>query len=399
MQNIIIDKPYQFVPPYQGEFWAKTFHVILPFYLRKKYGIESVEFRGLDLLEKSIASNCGIALTPNHCRSCDAMVMGLLGRALKRPFYYMASWHLFMQGNFHSRLVRRLGCFSVYREGVDREAIRAASDILAKGKRPLVLFPEGAVSQSNDVLHPFMEGISVIARSAAKQRGKLRIPGKIVVHPVALKYSLRSDVSSSLRNVLDKIEARFCWRSRELPLPERIIRVGAALLALKEIEYFGEPRGGSIPERVQALIDHLLQRLEKKWLGGKKQPTFAGRVKSLRATILKDMLEERLSEHERRSRWQDLADIYLAVQLCNYPPDYVRSKPTWERMTETVERFEENMTDKERTHGRWHAIVRIGDPIEIPLESVSDGDPLNGKLQHTIQEMLDNLQGERERNP
>ncbi|HWP59609.1 MAG TPA: 1-acyl-sn-glycerol-3-phosphate acyltransferase [Candidatus Acidoferrales bacterium] len=273
MQNIVIDKPYSFVPPYKRTFWARALRTFLPGYLRRKHGVESFEFRGLDHLRDSLSAGVGIALTPNHCRPCDPMVMALLGKDLASPFHYMASWHLFMQGRFQAWLLNRLGAFSVYREGVDREAIRAATEILVEGRRPLVLFPEGVISRTNDVLRPFMDGISVIAGAAAKQRGKLGRLDAVAVHPVAIKYILQTEVEASLHGVLDEIEARFCWRRQARPLVERIVKIGEALLALKELEYLGQVQTGEITDRLQFLTDHLLDGLETKWLSGKRQAT------------------------------------------------------------------------------------------------------------------------------
>ena len=396
MQNIIIDKPYRFVPPCRATFWAKIFELWLRYYLRRSYGIESVEVRGLGRLRESLAAGHGFVLTPNHCRPCDPLVMAALSREVRRPFYYMASWHQFMQGRFRAWLINRLGAFSVYREGVDREAIRAATDILVEDIRPLVLFPEGVISRTNDALRPFMEGISLIAHAAAKERAKLNRPGRVVIHPVAIKYVLLTDVEVSLHQVLGEIESRFCWRQQELPIVERIVKVGEALLALKEIEYLGGVKNGDIPTRLQGLIDHLLDGLEAKWLGERRQSTFLGRVKALRAAILKEMINGELPAEELARRWKELADIYLAVQLSSYPPNYARSKPTRERLTETVERFEEDTTDNARIHGRWRVILQVGEAIEVGAAREGREEGLTTRLQEIIQAMLDSLNRELE---
>jgi len=397
MQNIVIDKPYRFVAPHKGTFWPRALQVLLPLYLRKWHGIECVEFRGLHYLESSLSRGNPIALTPNHCRPCDPMVMGLLSKEIGRPFHFMASWHLFMQGRLQAWIVNRLGAFSVYREGIDREAVRAATEILVQGKRPLVLFPEGVVTRTNDVLRPFMDGVSLIAGAAAKERRARSLPEAVAIHPVAIKYRLVTDVEASLHRTLDEIEARLCWRRRHLPLVERVVRIGEALLALKELEYLGQARSGEIAERLDDLIEHILGRLENKWIQGRIQPTFMGRVKALRAAILKDMLAGPLSDEERAARWRDLADIYLAVQLSSYPPQYVRSNPTPERLTETVERLEEDITDRARVHGRWRAIVQVGEPLSVTLHG--RGSCLSRRIEATIRQMLDGMDREGEVNP
>ena len=79
--------------------------------------------------------------------------MSWLAREVRCLVYAMASWHLFQQSRFMAWAIPRMGAFSVYREGVDRQAINLAIEILETAARPLVIFPEGAVSRTNDHLH------------------------------------------------------------------------------------------------------------------------------------------------------------------------------------------------------------------------------------------------------
>ena len=51
-----------------------------------------------------------------------------------------------------------------------------------------------------------LDGVAFIARSAAKKRAKLSPPGKVVVHPVAIKYFYRGDVPRVCDEVLTDIE-------------------------------------------------------------------------------------------------------------------------------------------------------------------------------------------------
>jgi 1-acyl-sn-glycerol-3-phosphate acyltransferase len=399
MHNIVVDKPYRFVAPARGDLLPRAFGFLLPHCLRRSHSVDALELRGVELLKESLAAGHGIALTPNHCRAADPLVLAALARAAGMPFYYMASWHQFMQGgSLRAWVINRLGAFSVYREGMDRDAIAASVKILAESARPLVIFPEGLISRANDALRPFLEGISLITHAAAKERAAARRSGTVVVHPVAIKYFLTTDPAPPLGRVLDENETRLGWRPGAAPLAERIAKVGAALLALKEIEYLGSAQTGDVAARLENLIDFLLHRLETKWLAGKKQATLIGRVKALRAAILKEMIHGELSPVETAARWQDLTDIALAVQLSLYPPHYVRSKPTPERLTETVEGFEEDLTDKARVLGRWRAVVQVGEAMTIEPERERGQPCLTSRLQATIQEMLDAANRERETN-
>src|SRR5690348_10647387 len=179
--DVISEKPYRFVPPYHGRLWTEFMHPFLPAYLARFWGIEHVECREVERLRESLAAGHGILLAPNHTRHCDPFVMGRLSRAARVPFFQMASWHLFMNGGWQAWMLRRLGAFSVFREGMDRPAMNAAIEILVSAERPLVIFPEGVMSRANDRLNPLMEGTAFIARTAAKRRAKSSPAGQVVI--------------------------------------------------------------------------------------------------------------------------------------------------------------------------------------------------------------------------
>ncbi len=391
MQNVVIAKPYRFVAPHRGKLWWRLFRPLLPLYLRKSHGITTVECRGVDRLRASLDAGHGIMLAPNHCRPPDPMVLGALSYRIGSPLYVIASWHLFMQNAVQTFLLPRLGVFSIYREGADREALKTAMQLTAEAERPLVIFPEGVISRHNDKLNNLMEGTALMARGAAKQRATLNPPGKVVVHPVAIRYFFGGDVRTAIEPVLRDIERRLSWKAHEhLSLEQRIAKIGGALLALKEIEYFGEAQAGPLPERLDKLIDRLLVPLEAEWLKGRREKEIVQRVKLLRIAIVPDMANGSLDEGELERRWRQLADIYLAQQLAFYPPDYLSADPTPERLLETVERFEEDLTDSVRVHAPIRAVVDIGEAIEVSPERArsADGDPLMSAIRTQLETML-----------
>jgi 1-acyl-sn-glycerol-3-phosphate acyltransferase len=398
LQNIVIDKPYEFVPPAYGTFWPRVLgRFLLPQYLRSSHGVESYELIGVERLKASIEARHGILLTPNHCRPCDPMVVASLGLAVGAPIHIMASWHLFMASPFQKWVLRHAGVFSVYREGMDRDALKCAIHILVGARRPLVLFPEGVISRSNDRLNHLMDGTMFIARNAAKQRAEHSL-GKVVLHPVAIRYFFLGDIERTLAPVLEDSERRLSWRPQsDKTLKDRIIKVGEALLTLKELEYHEKPQEGDISARVARLMDHILVPLEQEWLKGKRDSDILGRVKSLRAAILPDMVAEKVDEAERRRRWRQLADVYLAQQLSNYPPDYFKPAPTPEKLLETVERFEEDLTDNARVHRPIHAAIEVGEAIEVPpgRDRGTEGDSMMAEVRRQLEMMLEGLRARR----
>jgi 1-acyl-sn-glycerol-3-phosphate acyltransferase len=363
----------------------------LPRYLRKSYGIESHEVAGTDRLAASIAAGHGVVLAPNHCRPCDPMVMGLVADAADTPIHIMAGWHLFMQNRVQRWLLPRIGAFSVYREGTDREALKFAVQSLVDARRPLLLFPEGIVSRTNDQLKHLLDGVAFIARMAAKQKAAATPPGKVVIHPVALRYTFGGDIARALDPVLTTIERRLAWQpANDRPLLERITRIGYALLSLKETEYFGEPQTGTLADRLTRLTDRVLEPLEKEWLKGRKEANIIERVKALRTAILPDMAADKVTVDERARRWRQLADIYFAQQLWSYPPDYFTTNPTPEQLLETVERFEEDLTDVATIHRPMHVKIVVGEAIEVnpSREKGAVRDPLMTTLRERLEAML-----------
>lgn len=398
MHNVVIDKPYVFVPPNPSTFWPRVLRVLALGRVLRSQGIESREVIGLDRLRRSVEAGHGVLLAPNHCRPIDPMVVGPVGLEVGRPVHVIASWHLFMQGRVQRGLLTRSGAFSIYREGMDRESLKCAIQILAAAKRPLVLFPEGVVSRSNDRLLHLMDGTAFIARNAAKQRAEQSPAGQVVIHPVAVRYFFLGDLQAAVTPVLDEIEHRLTWRRRPgVPLEDRIAAIGGALLAMKELEYAGSPQPGNLTERLANLIDRILVPLETEWLKGKRESDIIARVKALRTAMLPDMISERIDEAERARRWAQLSDIYLAQQLSNYPPDYFTDHTPAERILETVERFEEDLTDKVRVHRPLHAVVEIGEAIPVPpgRERGAAGDPIMTQLRHDLETLLEQSRSRR----
>jgi 1-acyl-sn-glycerol-3-phosphate acyltransferase len=393
VQNVVVDKPYVFVPPYQGLVWPAILQKFVRRRLQRDFGIERIECRGVEYLRESARAGHGILLAPNHCRPADPFVVSELARQAGLLPFTLASSHLFMQGRFQAFMLRRAGVFSIYREGMDRPAINAAVEILSQAKRPLVLFPEGVINRANDRLNPLMEGTSFIARTAAKRRAAATPAGQVVVHPVALRYTFHGDISTALAPALEELEHRLSWRpQRELALVERITKIGVALLGLKELEFFGESQSGPIFERVEKLIDRLLGPLEKEWLQGKSEGSVVARVKKLRTAILPDMVTGEVSEAERARRWRQLADVYLAQQLSCYPPDYITTDPHPDRLLETVERFEEDLKDVCRIYRPMEVLVEVAPAIAVsPVrDRAASEDPLLWAVETHIKDMLRN---------
>src|SRR6516162_7291447 len=369
MQNVVVGKPYQFVPPDRQGFWPAVFRPLLRPILARVWGVNAVEIVGIESLRSALRERASVMLVPNHCRPCDATVVSVLGAQAGTPLYAMASWHVFMGRRSEAWLLRRLGAFSVYREGLDRTAIRTAIELLVEARRPLVIFPEGIITRSNDRLGALYEGPAFIAHSAAKQRAKNEPRARTLIIPVALRYRFLGRLDQSAAPVLDRIETRLTWTPRpDLPLIDRLRRAGDAILGLKELELVGEFRHETIAERLARLVDEIVDPLEAEWKVKKGERDIPARVRVLRTAILPELVEGELSDAERDRRWDQLARLYLAQRLSLYPPGYLEGHPSTERVLETVERLEEDLTDVATVHRPLAVTVSVGEPLAVTVD-------------------------------
>ena len=389
MQEVVVDQPYQFVPPHRGGLLPRLFgKMLIPRLLRQRYGIVDSEVHGADKIRAAIDAGHGILITPNHPRPADPMALYPLCQATQSLFYAMASWHIFMEGKLQRFVIRMMGAFSIYREGMDRASLQCAMEILEKAERPLVIFPEGAVSRTNDLLNPLMEGISTIARGAARKRAA-GDGGKVVIFPLAFRYHFEGKIEKTLEPVLSQIEQRLSWAPQhQLDLLQRIRRVGVALLGLKEIEHLGATQSGDLFARVDRLIDHLLHPLEEEWLDGPQVGGVVQRSKKLRQVILKGMVSGDIEDSERERRWQQFSALSLAQQLSLYPRGYLSEDSPVERLLETVERFEEDLTDVARPYPPQRVTLHVCDPIEVPAEKVRGEDLLMQQVESSLKAAL-----------
>jgi 1-acyl-sn-glycerol-3-phosphate acyltransferase len=399
MQRVVIDEPYEFVPPVYSDWWPWMLRFILKRYIRKLYGVTSIECRKVERLKAALAAGHSIILAPNHSNMADPMVLGVLGMEADCHLFAMASWHVFKQSPFQTFMTRRMGAFSVLREGNDRQAIDTAIEILVSRRRPLIVFPEGAITRHNDLIVEMMDGPSFIARQAAKRLKKEGKPGGVVIIPVATRYAFNGDVQASLGPDLDALEARLSWQSQShLPLVDRITKIGSALLALKEVEFLGHPASGNVYERAEKLVEEVIAGLESKWQIGDRSGNVMMRVKRLRTAILPRLIEKKLLPDELAQNWRDLAAAYYAQQISHYPQGYLlREKNLPERLVETVERLQEDFTDAMTVHSPFHATIEVGEAIPVGTERARGemGDPIMADVRRQLQTMIDGMAAER----
>lgn len=99
-----------------------------------------------------------VLIVCNHLSNMDPPFVGASARP--RRVYFMAKVELFRIRPI-GWVLAKVGAFPVARGGADRDAIRTAREILARGDA-MVMFPEGTRSRSGS-LRPFFPGAGLMA--------------------------------------------------------------------------------------------------------------------------------------------------------------------------------------------------------------------------------------------
>ncbi len=393
--TVIVEKPYRFVPPHRGNLWPsfiQTFRLV-DRYLAKHDGVVAHECRHLQRLADSLAAGDSILLTPNHCRYADPLVLGWPARELRTHLYAMASWHLFARSPLQAFAIQKMGGFSIFREGTDRQSLETAVDILTTAERPLVLFPEGTTNRTNDVLQPLLEGVAFIARTAAKRRAK-QSGGRVVIHPIAIKYLFLGDIQEWGDRVASKLEERLGWRpTHHLPLLSRIARLAEAILAIHEVRYLGKPTAQPLARRRDALVEHLLSTVEAEFaVVADRSGGPLGRVRKLRSKLTAALAN--CSAEQKEQLYHLIDAVELSQQLYSFPDRYLFQFPTTDtQILETLERMEEGLMGRVDNPGPLKAVIEIGEAIVVPEDRPPRGtaDPLMTAIEHSLGEMLGRL--------
>lgn len=389
MNRYAEQKPPRWWPPKLSPFWFRVWRSLRRRQRVVDHQLPEVEVRGLQNLQAAIEAGQGILITPNHSGHSDPQVMLTVADEMGMPFYFISAWQVFNQQHWLGKLIlQQHGCFSIDREGTDLKAFRQATEILTTKKHPLVIFPEGEVYHINERITPFRDGAAAIVLSAAR-----RAQRDLVCLPCGIKYEYIEDPSTSLVELMNRLEAEIFWRPRpDLPLHERIYRFAEAAMALKELEYVGRTSAGPLPDRIDALAEHVLQLLENRYEVNHSDKTVPERVKELRRLALKQLGELAEDDAARKPHEHDLDDLFLVLQLFSYPGDYVRERPTIERMAETLDKLEEDMLDVfyPSIKGNRRATVSLGEPIPVEKEKKKqDVVALTHKLEQAVQREMD----------
>ncbi len=362
------DKPYQFFPPKPNRLvialakvWNRRF--VLP---GKKHRVKQVELRKADRLLPLIQSGQRLLLLPNHSTHSDPQVMLEVQRRLRINAATMAAYDVFLRGNLQAWFMQAIGCFSIDREGSDKQAMNCAIDILMSGDQALTIFPEGNVLLMNDRVTPFLGGAAFIGMRAQK---KLGADKPIYAVPVSMHFSHLACCRSIVMLQIDELESALGLESSEgQDARNRMRHVGIHLLSrnLRQRGYL-PPSAGE--EDLNQLLENsavqIIERIEEKIELQPSTDTPIERIRRVRAAIHQIRIdEERKIDHRVAATWAD--EAILALRILGYSSDYLSESPTLDRHCETLEKLREDLAEKIlKPVGDRGVVVQFGEPINL----------------------------------
>ena len=360
------DQPYRYFSPKRI---ALTTWVLL-FYNRRRYlprrkQIMSVAPSGAEAVRQAWRRGDKLLFVPNHPTHADAPIVIEAQRQIGVRSQFMAAYDVFLRGRLDAWVMRRLGAFSVDREGSDKRALTQAMSALTGRRDALTIFPEGNVYLQNDQVTPFHDGAAFLGLRAAKQLAQQG--RRLLVAPVSIKATYLTDIREALIARLRQLgeDVGVPMQSDQTPL-EAMRQIGVAglhrNLAQRGVD---APKAESLTELIQQSAGAVLERLESKL---DIEPTegagLIDRVRQVRRAIHEVRTDEaRAIDHAAAATWAD--EAMVAFRIASYSGQYVAANPTLDRYAETIEKLSEDFYDRlPDPFGPRQALVHFNEPID-----------------------------------
>ena len=370
-------RPRTFYPPQNRRWVTSVVKLLVRRDMRRKLKVTDVEVvgDGLARLERLRGERC--LVTPSHCGGYEPHVLVYLSKLLGAEFNYLAALELFEQSRVQRWLLPRLGVYSILRGAVDRPSFAMTRQLLAEGKRWLVIFPEGETIWQGSTVMPFQQGVFQLAFKAYEDALQEDADANLFCLPLAIKYVYQRDMHGEIDDSLARLEASLAIAadagggSRYT----RMRRAAEAILAANELSHQVKPRdGATLGERIDGLKLSVVARMEGQLeVAPKPGEALLDRVRALFNAVDRIVFEESAaSEYERRlaaERQQAARDMYddlwRLLRFVAIYDGYVRESMTVERFLDVLGLMEAEVFGERRVWGPRRALVQVGEPINL----------------------------------
>lgn len=316
-------------------------------------------------------------ICPNHPSREDADAMFGLATLVGESFNFMTAQQLFHGPGWSDLWLQYMGCYSVFRDSPDFSAFKTTRELLVKGKKKIVIFPEGEISHQNDTLMPLKPGavqMGFSAVGALKQKGLLE---PVFILPVAMKYTYRHDITKKLSQALKRLEGELAIASvGQESFYRRLRRVATAVVATLEATYnLKADEKATLGERIavmrKVILSKVAAHLEVDLPEGKSQLVQAHTLQNI-LYELRFRHERKESSYERkehRQRFLQLKSFYRdlkrAINFIAVFDGYLEDPSTQERIAEIIQLLESEVFGRTFPLGARRILFDVGEPINL----------------------------------
>jgi hypothetical protein len=386
---------------------------LLPFWLRWKCHLVAIETlhtdRLIKLTQKVQAGKARYILAFRHPGIDDQFVMlhlfsHLLPKAAAKvgvrfPFhphsYFVYDRGIpLWAGKIVSLLFPNLGGISIFRGKLDREGMRTIRRSLVDGLFPVAIAPEGGTNHHNELLGQIEPGVAQFSFWAAEDMAKANRGEEIYILPVGLQYQYVGDNWQKIDQVLLELEQECGINKPPIQAQDRYQRLYD--LGLHLVDSVGEhyrkfykqytPENpvieGTLGERIQSLLDHIL-RVSESYFDMKSKGTIMDRCRRLEQAIWDRIFREDIADISKLSPVEKgFADqlakeaaasdwhMRIAESLRAITGEYVAAHPSPTRFAEmlmmtwaAMQRAKSKPYSRSPFLGDRHCTITIGEPI------------------------------------
>ena len=370
-------KPFTFRPPRRNRLVIAFCKLILPFEIRRKLKVTTIEIGDDDLAKLKMLQGKRCLLMPSHSGGFEPFVILHLSKLLGDDYNYLAAMEAFEESFIAGWLMQRVGAYSIIRGTADRPSFQMTRQLLIDAKRWLVIFPEGQTVWQNDTVIPFQQGVVQLAFKAYEAAVKRDEAASLFCVPISIKYAYLKDMRSQREASLARLEAKLFPSDCVTPQApyERLRRIGKAVLVANEKSHKVEPHeDASFDDRIQIIKETIIHRIELQLgLTPRADQSLLDRTRALFNAVDRIVYEEpQTFEYEQKlvsRRLQAARDLYndlwRVLQLIAIYDGYVRELLTVERFMDVLCLLEMEVLGKRRIWGPRKAMVKVGDPVDL----------------------------------
>ena len=378
-----------FRPPKDSPALIRLMKLAVPIYMKWQMGgLELCLVDGARERFQLVAKKRGV-VCPNHSNRYDPQIMFAFSILMQEDFNYVAARECFdWDFGLNGLWLQRLGAYSVVRGAVDRESFKMSRQIIASGKKKLVLFPEGEISRQNDTLLPLESGatqlsfwaVEELVKAAERSRQKQELE-PVYITPVALRYTYAKDVRPALRNTLRSLEDRLGIKTdtSQADYPRLLVIAGNLLETLEKEYNFKATAGATMNERINALRTHIL-----KGIAGQLHLDLPANARPLEwVRIIRNSMDDFIysdeapkSDYQRKIHDEKAQivkgfyrDLDRVVNFIVIYQGYIQEHNTQERFADILGRLESEIIGGEPSSwGSRRVFLDVGDSINVTAQ-------------------------------